>query len=431
MSFSRNVWMVVKGISSTITVQVCDGDGNPVLGIYTGQEPLAAYAWPGDDMAQSFQLTPTWNNGSSGAALGLVDLVAENTATVNLADGVYHWLIQLADSSAALAEGELQISGVPGTGFPGLPDLTTLVYIQSALSSIQLTQAQLEYMPYAMNAASNIVRRFCHRHFARGVRTQYAVPSLDGQVLLDEIPVNSVQRISTRLDTALTVSASEAAFQVAYLNFTTTGDYAGSNTAQVYTGLQLNWISNGSAGNAIIPFADNPTLNDLVNSINANAGWSAEINGTGFGAWPTTELYCQDAGQGALLGSGVTLRVFTQDTSGRIDHRTGMLYLGSGFNTTGLGPRWGPDWQAFDYPGLSPLDMNIVRVIYDSGFDVVPAVVQQGVAEIVRAMISRFKTDYSLKKESIGDYSYELFEFLDAIPQPVKQGLSLYRISNA
>ena len=430
MSFSRNVWMVVKGITSVITVQVSDGDGNPVVGVYTGQEQLVAFAWPGDDQAQSFQLTPTWNNGATGAALGLIDLVAQNTSTSSLDDGVYHWLVQLADSSAALAEGELQISGVPGDGLPGKPDLASLTYVQSALSSLSLNQPQIEYLPFAVNAASNMIRQYCNRNFTRQTYTEYSTPSLDGLVLLREMPINGVSRISVRLDDAVQITANSGTFQIAYLTFTTTGDYAASDAELVCTGIELNSVSNGVASSTPITFAANPTIQSLVDSINAVSGWVAILTG-GYAAWPTSEIYCQGTGQGALIDAGVTLQVFSQDTQGSVDRRTGMLSLGTGYNTTGFGPRWGPDWMAFDYPSLYPFSDGVVRVKYDAGFDVIPAIVQQAVAEMTKAMITRFKVDEPVKKESIGEYSYELFELLDAIPQPVRQGISLYRVINA
>jgi len=430
MSFSRNIWMVVKGITSVITVQVSDGDGNAVTGVYTGQEQLVAFAWPGDDQAQSFQLTPTWNNGATGAALGLIDLVAQNTSTSSLDDGVYHWLVQLADSSAALAEGELQISGIPGDGLPGLPDLASLTYVQSALSSISLNQPQIEYLPFAVNSASNMVRKYCNRNFTRQTYTQYSVPSLDGLILLGEMPINGVSRISTQLDGAIQVTASESAFQIAYLTFTTTGDYADSDSPLECTGIELHSVSSGVASSTPITFATNPTIQSLADAIGAVPGWTATVT-SGYAAWPTSEIYCQGTGQGALFDAGVTLQVFSQDTQGSVDRRTGMLSLGNGYTTTGFGPRWGPDWLAFDFPSLYPFSDSVVRVIYNAGFDVIPPIVQQAVAEISKAMITRFKVDEPVKKESIGDYSYELFELMEAIPQPVRQGLSLYRITNA
>lgn len=427
MSQSRTPFVVYKGISCVVTVQLVDSDGADLVNKYDGTEALSATAWPGDDQAQAFACTAAWND----AALGLVDLTIPSANTVDEDDGIYQWLIQLANDSAVLARGSMFVSGTPGTGLPGDPDLTSLQYLQLSLAPVTLSQAQTDYLPYAVQAASNLARRFCNQQITRSVYTQYSYPSLEGLVLLQNVPVNSVNRISLELDTAITITANTSTFQIAYVSFVYSGDYAGSNTAQTYTGIKLNSIASGVTATTTILFADNLTLQDLVDSINAVAGWTAQLGAQTYGPWPTSELYLQDSAQGAVNDTGVSLQVFSMDTYGRVDHRTGMLSLGPGYNTVGFGPRWGPDWLALDDQPTWPNFNAVCRVIYDAGYDVVPPLLQKAVAEIAKAILIQFQNDYLLKKESIGTYSYELRDIWESIPLSARQSLSLFRVTNA
>jgi len=427
MSASRSPIPVTKGITRAAKVQLKDGNGDNAVDQYDGTESMTAFAWPGDDQAQSFSLTASWVDGP----LGLVNLTIPGSNTDDSDDGIYQWLIQLADGTAVLARGTLNLAGYPGDGLPGLPDTTSLSYIQLALSGTVLSEAQADYLPYAVHAASDLVRRYCRRNFNRATCTLYQVPSLDGQVLLDQFPVNSITRISVCLDTALAITASPNDFQVAFLSFTSTGDYADSSTPQVYTGIQLTSVASGVQTVTPILFADNLTIQDLANSINAVSGWTATLGLPGYGSWPTSEIYCQDGGGGALTGQGINLQVFSQDIFGRVDHRTGMLNLGSNYNSVGLGPTWGPDWVAFDYPSLSPMNINVARVIYDAGFDVVPPMIQQATAQVSKVMLQLFANDYLLKSESIGAYKYELRDVWQLLPTQVQQALNMYQAHNA
>lgn len=427
MSESRTPFVVVKGITSSVTVQVVDGDGNDMIDVFTGSEPLRAMAWPGDDQAQSFQMTATWSNGP----LGLVDVVVPGANTTLKDDGIYQWLVQLTDGSAVLARGSLSLSGYPGSGLPGDPDLTTLSYVQLALAAVTLTPIQVDYLPFAVNAASDVARRFCNRRFTRSTYTIYRSPSIDGLILLDEFPVNSVLRISSGLDTAISVSADQVAFQIAYVSFDSSGDFAGSGTDQSYTGITLNSVADGVAVQTVIPFAMNAKISDLVDSINAIPGWTATIPLASYAAWPTSEIYCEDSAQGAMTDGGVTLQVFSRDIRGSVDHRTGMLCIGTGYNSVGFGPRWGPDWTGFDCPSLVASPSNVIRIVYDAGFSNIPPAVQQAVAEVAKAILVRFKEDYTLKSESIGSYKYELRDVWDLMPGSARQALGFYTATNA
>ncbi len=427
MSNSRQPWNVIKGISATYTVQAVDGDGNPYTGHFTGAESLTAYAWPGDDQAQSFALTPSWNS----ATLGLIDVQVSAASTTAQNAGVYQWLLKLTDSSAAIARGELNLLGAVGTGLPGLPDLVALSYVQSALASVSLTQDQVDYLPYAVNSASLLVRRFCNRRFTRATFTETSSPSLEGLVRLNQIPVNRVIRVSNKLLSVMNIWANETMFQNAYVNFSTTGDFADSNTALTYTGINLVSSTNGVTTTTPLLFATYTTLGALATAINAVSGWTATVNAGNYGSWAVTELFCDDGSQGAL-DEGVSLRVFTQDVSKmRVDSRTGMISLGYGAATSGFGPKWGPTWFAMDDPTGYGFDDNFVRVIYDAGYDVVPPPIQQATAELTKDILERFRTDFALKGESIGAYKYELRDRYDGIPQHVRQTLSRWVITNA
>lgn len=426
MPETREPFTVFRGIGASVTVQLVDGDGNDLVNVFLGTEPINAKAWPGDNEEQSFPIEVAWNN----AILGTVDLTVPAGSTDDQSEGIYQWIITLSDSSKTLARGQLIISGYPGIGMSGAVDLTSLSYIQLALSGMSLSQPQIDYLPFAVQTASAMFRKQCNRNFNRAVYTQYDVPSLEGQVMLGEIPVNTVVRISSNLDTAVRVTASESLYQIAYISYLSSGDYEGSSSPQVYTGVKLHSVSNGVSASPSLLFSAYPTIGSLVNAINAIAGWRAEVEDPRYLAWPTSEIYCQDSGSGAVSGSSVEFRVFTEDVRARIDHRTGLLTLNRGARSGGFGYRWGPDAGAFDYPSHAD-GYSVIRVMYDAGFDVIPAIVQQGTAELTKAILDRFVSDYMLKSEDIGTYKYELRDVWDALPVSTRQAMSYYRITNA
>jgi hypothetical protein len=427
MATNRAPMKVIKGVTVVYVVQVADGAGNPLVGQFTGSEALYASCWPGDDEAQSFPLTATWSSGAAGAVLGKVDLAIPGTATAGKETGTYQWLIRLDDSSAALARGELKLGGSPGTGMPGPPELATLPYVQLALSSLSLTSDQVEYLPYAIASASQMIRQYCNRYFSRRTVTKTYYPSLEGTIRLDDFPVNRVLRASTGLADVATITASNSLFQIANVRYSSTGEW---DYGFAYTGIELYSVSDGVALTTPLLFATYPTIGALVTAINAVTGWTCSLTGTDYSRKPTSELFCEDDSQG-VLESGASLRIFSRDIRVRVDHNTGFVNIGRSASSAPLGLKWGPDAPAWEQAGVVAGENSMVRIQADTGFELIPQDLQMAVAEITRSVIQRLSTDMAIKKESIGEYSYEINSILDSITPGSRQTLSLYRSHTA
>ncbi|MDR3582576.1 MAG: hypothetical protein P4L67_04855 [Candidatus Pacebacteria bacterium] len=304
-----------------------------------------------------------------------------------------------------------------------------LVSAASALAlnpDIAADPAKVAMLPLILQGVTEKIRRYCNRTFSRREYTEYLSPTLDGEVMLSEMPVHRAVRVSRSPRTAITITADPSAYQVAYVDFSTVDVVLPNPFSVSYTGLNLAGASYGIASSTPILFAGLATINDLAAAVNAVSGWKATVDPMGYGRWPVSEIYCDGTSQGAL-SDGVQLQVFSEDVStSRLDRRTGLLVTpGVGFSD-GFGSMWGPGWmQGLD----SSIDHSndVVRVIYDAGFTTIPTVIQTAAIDLVKTVYSRINLDYAVKKESTGYYSYEINDLMNlAIPDPVRQDLALY-----
>jgi hypothetical protein len=101
--------------------------------------------------------------------------------------------------------------------------------------------------------------------------------------------------------------------------------------------------------------------------------------------------------------------------------------MGYGRYAGGLGPRWGPGWNQFDDQGMEG-SADVIRITYDAGFTEIPDAIQNATMEMARLVMDRMLIDYTLKRESIGTYSYELNDKLlgVSIPEAIRGVLALY-----
>lgn len=424
MSFTVRAF---QGISVVYTVQISNSDGSPAVNIFTGAEQLAGVVWPGDEQPATFTFTPTWNSGP----LGLVDLPIVGSLTTSVNPGFYELIVKLADSSEAIAYGSLDVQAVPGTESQSL---VSIPYVRAALADTTLSQAQVDFLPYAIQSSCKFIKRYCgDRDFIQKTYVKEYMPALDGQVRLDQIPVNQVIRVQGDRDSAMTIAMTDAAVTSAWCNWSYTGDYERGITI---TGLNLYSQANGVQTVQNVPFSSlsPPTVQSLADAVNAlsSPSWVAQVNG-GYAGWPVTELIGGDVAQGAIWGNGVSLDVYCQDLNNcrLYSADTGILYVGYTTSAYTLGPTWGPDWIAFDYPPIPPGTSTKVKVTYNAGFASVPDDVQGAAAELTKYFLGRLNTDFALERERLGDYEYVLRKVWPGMPDSVKHVLSLYRITNA
>ena len=89
--------------------------------------------------------------------------------------------------------------------------------------------------------------------------------------------------------------------------------------------------------------------------------------------------------------------------------------------------RWGPggpsDWEDDVIKGQA----DGVRVVYDAGFDVIPADLQDAAIEGVKASLERKSTSGVIQTERTDTWTITQREFINSMPDSVVQVLALYR----
>jgi hypothetical protein len=438
MTLPLQTYQVTQGTGWAREFQVKDSSGAPIIGVYVPSDTLTGYIYQGDSQVSLASPILTW----ASAAQSKIIITLASTDTSGLSPGTYRLqgkVSRFGQSPVEVLDALLQITGTPGAiAPPGLPDLVPLSLAQAALTDVGLSAAQVEWLPYAVAGASKSIRRFCgDRDFNRWTYTKEFTPASDGQIRLDQIPVNQILRVQANKRTALTITNTSGSVQFSRVTFSTTGD---ADVGQVITGLTLTSVSSGVATPTPVLFTDNETISGLATAINAlGGGWVAVAEAT-YADWPVTELVggliAQGATQGAGRGNGAVLTVYGDDVTAvgfaENGQQTGLVWVGvSGSWGGGFGPSWGPDWVAWDGGGRTN-GTGVVKVTYDAGMSQVPADVQAAAVELSKAILERLRTEAFLQSESAGGYAYTLAgPLLAHFPLPVRQALSLYRIHNA
>jgi hypothetical protein len=310
-----------------------------------------------------------------------------------------------------------------------MADLITQDYLSGCLSAAGLapTAGQAAVLPRLTSAASRAIRKWCHRYFNRRTSIDELYTVEPGRpVLLNEFPVNSIDRAASSPTTVLTITNGGASNQRATVKLATSGDADGGLTV---TGLTLWRIASGTAATDTVDFGAGDTVQAAADAVNALAagGWSASAD-PGYRLWPAADLR---AVQGALPARGVSaeLKIHVEDLAFELEPDAGLLHLAGGSGDDPFGLRWGVPLSADlgdpDVRGAT----NGLRVVYDAGFDVVPEDVQQACAEAVIDMMRLLAINPRLQSETLGSYSYSLGTALAeyALPKPAMARLAPYR----
>ena len=410
---------LIQGAGDTFTVAL-----NPPAA-FQGTENLSASVSSGGTAAASLTITPTWVPGQTAGAFTLVYLPFTATQAAALAPGYYVVILTLADATAPLSWGLLEVVSGPSVSPNPIQDFLVSPAEVLGLVPDLCAASYLADLPRVITAATQAIRKYCSRNFTRTTMTTEFRPNYEGMIRLDEIPVNEVIRIATGRDGALWIVGPSTA-QIANVRFAYTGDY---DSGIVNTGLILTSTASAVTTTTTLLFATYATVQDLAAAINAVAGWSTQVT-AGYALWPSTELVGADSAQGALTGSGCQLDIYSRDASlERLDPNTGMIWLGGGFWGNSLNtPAWGPDWQQFLPTQQAP---TRCKITYDAGFTTIPSPVVMAAIETVQAMFSRLQTDQIIQSETADAYSYTLRDQLDFLPDSAKHALATYRIFNA
>lgn len=424
---------LVQGRSKDFARKTPNDDGT-YGNVFSGSEAITYTVWPAD--SEVLVLTASgqpnvWLDPTQSAWL----ISFSDAQTTLLTPGDYRLEVSapVGTRTAVLFEGTLEVIATAGTTVNAPPDLATAYYVSRLLAQIPLSNVQIEALPDVISAASNLIRTWCGRDFTRSNYKKAYNVALDGYVRLEQIPVNQVYFVQTTPQVALGITNSGPGVTQSWVYATTVGDVA---MGLSIVGITLVAFTNGVGSTGTITFTTNQTIQGLADAINAlGGGWAANVQG-GFGTWPVTALVWAGTGQGATSPSGALISVYSAYSSqARLDpqdgHATGLVWVGRQGGGGGIGPRWGPDWQNWGYGGGGSGDGTVV-VSWNGGFDVIPAIVQTATAELTKAILERFKMEAYLNSETAGAYSYTIgLGLYHALPAPVREAISLFRIHNA
>jgi hypothetical protein len=230
-----------------------------------------------------------------------------------------------------------------------------------------------------ISAASEAIGAYCKRHFALTAHDELVSGSGGPRLLLREFPVYSVQSVRTRPQTVLRVENTD----------TSTNQRA--TAAVTRDGLRLLRVASGVVSvDTSVTWADNPTLADVADAVNAlGSGWSAEVVGDAddFGKWPSADLYVPPS-----LGDG-------EESYGAVDCRG--REAGLKLHTRELSEySWAREgWlvRAADFPA----GVDNFRVQYTAGHATIPEAVQEACASWVAILWHQTTRDPALASKAI------------------------------
>jgi hypothetical protein len=424
-------------------LQISNNDGTPAAGIFASSTTLLAQIWEGQSQQALAMWTPAWatTNPVTGAtqtgfAQGQFSLSILPAYIANLdVDGEYKILVTAVTNgvSSPVWEGVLKILATPGFTSPSPPGLVTYDACVGLLStSIRLTDAQIDAIPFLIAEASTLVRKeMGQRDFNRQTYSEEYTAQLNGFVALKQMPVNKVTRIQGYLQTALVITASSSVFSSAFVEWITTGDWGSGTLA--YTGITLVSFQDGVQTQTPFLFASFPTIQQLATAVGSTPGWAAFTSGNlgNFGTATDLAMASTGTAQGAMDGDGCELLVYSEDlATTKLDNAIGFLWTGRRRISSAFGGRWGEDGG--DLADMDSPSIGRVRVTYDAGFDVVPEPVQRACIELVKISLNQLKMNEVLATEKAGDVSYSVTpDMWAAIPPYILQRLSKYKMPHA
>lgn len=226
-------------------------------------------------------------------------------------------------------------------------------------------------------AACKLVDNYCDVDpggFASAVRTEYHNGGRDW-VTLRSLPVTVGPKVRYATDAMEVTNSDTTNNQEAYVSVRDTGmDLVRYNTSGTAVTVTIAWTA-----------AD--TLTALAALVNAQGnGWAASVVAD-YANWNPSLIRESQGRRDAYAGNTVTLEVFASGPGvTRCDPTLGTVYL--------------------DCP--APRGMQNVRVDYSGGYGTIPDDLAAAACSLAAALYRRASRDVSLKKERIGDYSYEL-----------------------
>lgn len=314
-----------------------------------------------------------------------------------------------------------------------MADLITLARALYALPD-DITTAQQDTVPTLITAASRACERWCGRIFAATdydvIRTPSPAPQFSAQadmVILEQLPLNSVARVSGGRTSALLIgNTATTTNQRATAQITMTGDPEVQLTP---TGLTLIRVASGTSYTSTLTFASYPTLTVLAAAINAlGNGWTATVQ-NGLGPWPSSELATREGPLGCLSPAGASFDVFSADLQLiDVDRRAGAVYFSSYGPGSSGSVLWGGDFLGSDQDVAFGSFRPQVRVGYNAGYSAIPDDVQLACANAVQVMFANQTSDPRFSDVKQGDEQFKLQNNGMQLPDSSRTLLAPYRL---
>lgn len=256
------------------------------------------------------------------------------------------------------------------------------------------------YLSSLVTAASDSVKRYCHREFLQQAFTEYqngGIYKREGPSLrLREYPVIQITRIAGWPQPAIQIIN----------NDTTTNQRATAQT--LVNGDVVLWrIASGVQTTNTLSAATNITIGALVTAINAlGGGWTAQAQSSAitqdFSKWPQTDLKPLQGAATAFL-TGAYLEVYTEDIQ--------PLYIQGGFDWLTAGANgWELDAESGEIYGILPRGQQNIRIDYTAGYaqSALPQSIQEAVVQLALWAFQSGQLNQALKSAKLGNTSFEL-----------------------
>ncbi len=165
------LWYVSQGVTATKIATVRDQAGVPIA--FVGDEALSGTVRAGQNSAPLITLSPTWISGPAGT----ISVPIQGTATATMDVGRYFVQIIVADASADLYEGYLEVTYSPGTDQP-LTSYGSFADMLDRAPWIEKLQKPTDLAGFARQRylARKWFEDLLHRHYrgASGLSTDFA-----------------------------------------------------------------------------------------------------------------------------------------------------------------------------------------------------------------------------------------------------------------
>jgi hypothetical protein len=152
---------VAQGLGASFTITLRDSSGNPFTG-YTGSEGLTGTVRAGRDSTPIFSLSPAWLDASAGT----ISLAIAGSDTASVDPGRYLVQLALADGSADLYEGFLEVAYSAGSA-AALPTYGAFADMLDRAPWIEKLQRPTDLAGFARQR--HLARRWfedlLHRHY--------------------------------------------------------------------------------------------------------------------------------------------------------------------------------------------------------------------------------------------------------------------------